>query len=108
MNIKFDGYTFNAIQYKDEIFVLIDDVRNFIDKNMSFNTILGNAIYVYRNYRTINIKHYLYTHNDNYYINWNIIIILTMKFNTEKYIKYKNILETQLNYSKNGEDIMLK
>ena len=107
MNIKFDEYTFNAIQFEDEIFVLIDDIINFIDKNMSISIILGNAIYIYRNYKTINIKYYSYSHNNNYYINWDVIIILTMKFNTEKYIKYKNILETQLNYSKNGEDIML-
>jgi len=110
MYIKFDEYKFHAVEYKNEIFVLINDVRNFIDKNMYNSTILGNVNNIYYEYKSIysNIHCYIYEYENNYYINWNIIIILTMKFNSKKYIKYKNILEKHLNYQKiNDSDIKL-
>ena len=100
MYIEFDKHKFHAVKYNNEVFVLIDDVRNFIDKNMYNNTILGNISNIYYDYKSINnhINCYMYSYDNDYYINWDLIIILAMKFNMEKYIKYKHILEKHLNY----------
>lgn len=97
--IHFDENNFHAIAYENEIFVLIDDVLDFINNDSLNKSICcQNINKIYNTYKSIDVKHSYYSSDKNTYINWNYIIILTMKFNYEKFNKYKDILEKQLNY----------
>lgn len=95
--VKFDGYVFNAKKINDVIYVLASDVRKFIE-TISYKCLVYEAENMYfepaRKMKGSRIKWV----ESCIYINWYMILVLTMKYNYEKYEKYKNILESQLGY----------
>lgn len=107
MSIEFDMHTFHAIKVKNNIYVKVTDVRDFINKNMQCASILNMAINIYNKYQPGKLEHCVYWTNDGGYIYWKYIPMLTMMFNKEKYERYQHILEYELGYKLNEMDIKI-
>jgi hypothetical protein len=99
MIIQFDKYKFNGFKHNGENFVLCDDVRSFI--GLVYNTTIIREVYnIFKiNCNNSDIGLYIYDYNDDTYINWKLVICITMKYNYKKYTKYRNILEKNLDYN---------
>ena len=94
--IKFDNYEFRSLEYENEYYVNISDLSKFVG-TISEKGILNSISGINYNINTnINIKHNRIYDNYVAYINWYYVVMITMMFNNEKYIKYKNILENYL------------
>ena len=98
MIIQFDEYEFNGFKYNEEIFVLCDDVAKFIGTIRS-NTIIHEIYKMYDNkFDDYKIKLYIFNYNKRVHINWKSVLYITMKYNYDKYTKYRDILEKNLDY----------
>jgi len=98
--ISFDKHKFHGIKLDDGIYVSSIDVRDFINPHLSTSMleITTTNLHYSHAFSNNNVKYALIEGIDHNYINWIYVPYLTMKYDNNKYLKYKSILERELNY----------
>ena len=95
----FDNVKFDACIKNGELFVWDSDLLDFLEVEFGGRTLGTYVCNIFNSHpKHFNMNIAITEYEDKQYINWNVVVILAMNYNLDKYMKYKDILEKRLNF----------